>query len=161
MYDQLDAMPVFYSLAMVFNILCGLFLLGESPRYGTGRLIGIWIAVIICVIGIFILGYKKNYIANEEAKKDEALAAQDPDLAENLESAPSIMDNLDKHALKMIKLLAVSSIDTEEKKDPEATSEVQREESEMAQANGPSTTGSLNNDDDEDGLIKEEDLAVL
>ena len=71
MYDQLDAMPVFYSLAMVFNILCGLFLLGESPRYGTGRLIGIWIAVIICVIGIFILGYKKNYIANEEAKKDE------------------------------------------------------------------------------------------
>ena len=66
MYDQLDAMPVFASLSQIFNIICGLILLGEASRYKTGNLIGISFAVIVTVSGIFVLGAKKNYIANAE-----------------------------------------------------------------------------------------------
>ena len=69
LYDQLDAMPVFYSLSMIFNIICGLILLGEASRYSTGKLIGISFAVIVAVSGIFVLGAKKNYIANADKKK--------------------------------------------------------------------------------------------
>ena len=69
MYDQLDAMPVFFSLSLVFNIICGLILLGEASRYGTGNLIGISFAVLLTVSGIFVLGAKRNYLANAEKKK--------------------------------------------------------------------------------------------
>ena len=71
MYDQLDAMPVFFSLSIVSNIICGLILLGEADRYGTGNLIGISFAVLITVSGIFVLGAKKNYLANAERKRLE------------------------------------------------------------------------------------------
>ena len=70
-YDQLDTMPVFMSLSLIFNIICGLILLGEASRYGTGNLIGISIAVIVSIVGIFVLGAKKNYLANAELKKNQ------------------------------------------------------------------------------------------
>ena len=64
-------MPAFYSLTMIFNILCGLILLDEIPRYGTGNLIGIFLGMLVSVSGIFVLGAKKNYIANAAEKKQE------------------------------------------------------------------------------------------
>ena len=56
-------MPVLYSLSMVFNVVCGLLLLGEAERYPTGNLIGISFAVCVSVSGIFVLGLKKTLIA--------------------------------------------------------------------------------------------------
>ena len=47
---------------MIFNIISGLVLLGESERYPTGNIIGISFGVVVTIAGIFILGGKKNFI---------------------------------------------------------------------------------------------------
>ena len=70
-------MPVFASLSTIFNIICGLILLGEASRYKTGNLIGISFAVLVTVSGIFVLGAKKNYIANAEKKEKEEATEND------------------------------------------------------------------------------------
>ena len=76
LYDQIDAIPVFYSTNMIFNSVCGLILLGEAARYSTGNLIGISIGVAITVAGIFVLAMKKNLIAKEgEAELDAKIKA--------------------------------------------------------------------------------------
>ena len=47
-------------------IACGLVLLGEAERYSKGSLIGISVAILIIMFGIFIIGLKKTKIqANE------------------------------------------------------------------------------------------------
>ena len=47
-------------------IACGLVLLGEAERYSKGSLIGISVAILIIMLGIFIIGLKKTKIqANE------------------------------------------------------------------------------------------------
>ena len=53
-------MPVYMSLCMIFEVIVGLTILGESKRYSSGRLVGVFIGVIITVAGILILGWKKT-----------------------------------------------------------------------------------------------------
>ena len=43
-------------------IACGLVLLGEAERYSKGSLIGISVAILIIMFGIFIIGLKKTKI---------------------------------------------------------------------------------------------------
>ena len=69
MYDQIDAMPVFYSVCMIFEVIAGLTILDEAQRYSTSHLVGISIGVIITVIGILVLGNKKTLLAKDEEKK--------------------------------------------------------------------------------------------
>ena len=64
-YDQLDAMPIYQSMNMVMGIICGLVLLGENERYSHENMIGICIAMIVIIAGIFVLGFKKTLIASE------------------------------------------------------------------------------------------------
>lgn len=71
-YDQIDAIPVFFSMNMIFNIVCGLILLGEADRYPTGNIVGISIGVVITVAGILVLGKKTNFIAKDAEVKEEA-----------------------------------------------------------------------------------------
>ena len=68
---------MFASLSQVFSVICGLILLGEASRYKTGNLIGISLAVIVTVSGIFVLAAKKNYIANVEKKEKEKKSADE------------------------------------------------------------------------------------
>ena len=64
-YDQLDAMPIYQSMNMVMGIICGLVLLGEDERYSRESMIGICIAMLVTIAGIFVLGFKKTLIASE------------------------------------------------------------------------------------------------
>ena len=65
-YAQLDALPIYQSMNMVLSIICGLIMLGEADRYTTGRLFGLSICMLIIVLGILILGFKKTSIAKAE-----------------------------------------------------------------------------------------------
>ena len=65
-YDQLDALPIYQSLNLVMGIICGLIILGEVERYKTANLIGIFLACIIVISGIILLGFKKTAIATKE-----------------------------------------------------------------------------------------------
>lgn len=65
-YDHLDVMPIFYSLCMIFEVIAGLTILGESDRYSAGALVGVAVGVIITVSGILILGWKKTAIERKE-----------------------------------------------------------------------------------------------
>jgi len=107
LYDQLDAMPVFYSMNMIFNIVCGLVLLGEASRYPTSKIIGICIGLIIAVIGILVLGYKKTYIDTEEEKKKERTEDEGTEMIERLDTTNESLDeaSADTHKLKLIKIL--------------------------------------------------------
>jgi len=67
-YDHLDVMPIFYSLCMIFEVIAGLTILGETDRYSAGGLVGVAIGVVITVAGILILGNKKTSV---ELKKQE------------------------------------------------------------------------------------------
>ena len=62
-------MPIFYSNCMIWEVICGLILLGEAERYSTSHLVGISIGVIVTVLGIFVLGGKKAQIAIEDEKE--------------------------------------------------------------------------------------------
>ena len=45
---------------MIFEVIAGLTVLGEAPRYSTTDLVGITLGIIIACGGIFVLGYKKT-----------------------------------------------------------------------------------------------------
>lgn len=62
-------MPVYQSVSMIFEVICGLTVLGESDRYKTSHLIGIFIGMIIATCGILILGCKKTQVEEEEKKR--------------------------------------------------------------------------------------------
>ena len=100
-------------------------LLGEAKRYGTWNLVGISVAVIIAVSGIFVLGAKKNYIANAEKKKKEGEDGSDEEndnkLEENLDGTlDTIVSGFDKHTLKLLKVLSKHALSIEEEKKLEA-----------------------------------------
>jgi hypothetical protein len=106
MYDQLDAMPVFYSMNMIFDILGGLFLLGEASRYPTNNLIGIAVGLIVAIIGILVLGAKKTYIDTETEK--ERTEDERNTMTERLDTATESLCDValqDIHKLKLIKIL--------------------------------------------------------
>ena len=64
-------MPIYQSMNMVFGIVCGLIILGESDRYSAGSLVGISFSMILITAGILVLGFKKTSIANKEEEKGE------------------------------------------------------------------------------------------
>ena len=70
-YDQLDAMPIYQSMNMVMGIICGLVLLGEDERYSCDSMIGICIAMLVTIAGIFVLGFKKTLIASEADRQGQ------------------------------------------------------------------------------------------
>jgi len=64
-YDQLDAMPIYQSYNLVLGIVCGLLILGERDRYSTGDTVGIFLACMVVIGGIFVLGFKKTAIESQ------------------------------------------------------------------------------------------------
>lgn len=72
LYDQIDAAPVYITLCMVFNIVCGLLLLGEGERYATANLFGISLGVIICICGVLVLGKKRTMLGAVKKKEEQA-----------------------------------------------------------------------------------------
>ena len=53
-YDQLDVIPTYFAMIMIWTILFGLIIMDEASEYSSGKLAGIFIAAIICVIGIML-----------------------------------------------------------------------------------------------------------
>ena len=70
-YDQLDAMPIYQSMNMVMGIICGLVILGEDERYSGESMVGICIAMLVTIAGIFVLGFKKTLIATEAGSQGQ------------------------------------------------------------------------------------------
>ena len=48
------------------GIICGLIILGEAERYKMANRIGIFLACVIVVSGIILLGFKKTAIVTQE-----------------------------------------------------------------------------------------------
>ena len=85
----------------IFEIICGLVILGEASSYPKKKLIGISIGLVISCIGIFILGYKKTAIDSQEKIRE---LTEEP-----LETTAELMDEdvfYDRHKLKLMKVLA-------------------------------------------------------
>ena len=59
-YDQVDTVPVYQSVSMIFEVIAGLTVLGESDRYSTSHLVGIFIGMVVATCGILVLGCKKT-----------------------------------------------------------------------------------------------------
>ena len=58
--------PIYQSVSMIFIVIAGLTVLGESDRYSTKNLVGISFGMIIAVCGIFVIGYKKKSFEDTE-----------------------------------------------------------------------------------------------
>ena len=106
----MDGIPVFVSTSMIFNIICGLVLLGEADRYKTSHLIGISFSVIVTIFGIFVLGYKKTYIAEGDKQKTKGEGEQEDEqlLDTSIESAQDnavVSTSMNKHRRKLLEIL--------------------------------------------------------
>jgi len=85
-YDHLDAMPVYYSLCMIFLVIAGLTILGEGSEYPGANLAGISFGVVITVGGILILGSKKTSLEQNKNSINPASAQRETETANEDES---------------------------------------------------------------------------
>jgi len=60
-YHQIDVMPIFESLGLIFQILAGLWLFNEIAYYSWLESLGIFGSALLIIVGIFILAAKHNY----------------------------------------------------------------------------------------------------
>lgn len=106
-YDQLDALPIYQSLNLVMGIICGLIILGEVERYKTANLIGIFLACIIVISGIILLGFKKTAIATKEKTYDDQAGdlSFDECTTEDSSARQEKMHLLDKNSFRLLKML--------------------------------------------------------
>ena len=61
-YRQIDVVPVYESLSLLFIIVAGLVLFNESAYYTWGELMGILAGAFVIVIGIVILALKHKIL---------------------------------------------------------------------------------------------------
>ena len=134
-YDQLDTLPIYQSMNMIYTIICGLIFLNEVEDFKTIKFIILWIAIGVVVWGILLLGFKKTRLLKTEEEKisqvsaaaasqvhndneESKLIEENNDLAEVFEDNPIIV--IDQNELKLLRML------TEQK--GQQSSEVAKEE---------------------------------
>lgn len=59
-YEQVELVPIYQSLVVVFSLCSGLVLFDESALYTWGQLLEIIGAILLVIIGIFVLALKHN-----------------------------------------------------------------------------------------------------
>lgn len=86
-----------------------MILLGEITRYSTGSLIGLFLASIVCVSGIAVLALKKTAIETKKNSQQETadlLLLAELNNDDNISGAgPDRINFLNKHSLKLLKML--------------------------------------------------------
>ena len=53
-YDQLDVIPTYFAMIMIWTIMFGLIIMDEASEYTSGKLAGIAVATIVCIVGIML-----------------------------------------------------------------------------------------------------------
>jgi len=64
-YDQMEVIPIFQTVLMIFWILTGMLLLDEIQFYTTSQIWRIVLAVLICALGVYFLVKKKTFLKRE------------------------------------------------------------------------------------------------
>ena len=54
-FDQLEVMPIYMTIIMIFWMLSGMIILRESSKYTTSQFFGIFGSILVCCIGIKVL----------------------------------------------------------------------------------------------------------
>lgn len=68
-YRQIDVVPAYESLALIFNIVAGLALFGESALYSWQKLAYIWGSFFVILLGIIVLAFKHNILHAKELEQ--------------------------------------------------------------------------------------------
>jgi len=65
-YQNLDVMPVYQSMILMFMLLTGLIVLNESDLYNWWQLFKLYASAGLIVLGIFVLTRKKNLVVVQD-----------------------------------------------------------------------------------------------
>jgi hypothetical protein len=69
-YDQIEVMPIFQVLWIIFSMIFGMILLTEAQFYTWPQLLGIFATTLIGVAGMYVLVLKQtNNLATSPPKK--------------------------------------------------------------------------------------------
>ncbi len=65
-YPNLDVMPIYQSMVLMFMMVAGLVVLNESSLYNWGELLMLYGSAGFVILGIFILTQKQNIVVIED-----------------------------------------------------------------------------------------------
>jgi len=87
LYDAMFVVPVYQTFWIVMGILSGLIFYQEYRNFNTTRTVGFIVGCLVNLVGIYIMGQRKNFAKHDTAVQQQAVTPIDGDGEDNMEQS--------------------------------------------------------------------------